>query len=61
MVSKSASKLTSNGVVVQSHDGHQQVEAEHGLADLAAGLAQLDCLLPEIQRGGEQRQGCGHG
>ena len=44
-------------VVVQSHGGHQEVEAENRLTDLAAGLAQVDRPLPQICRGGERGQG----
>jgi hypothetical protein len=39
------------GVVVQGHGGHQQIKAQHGGADLAAGLTQNDRPLPQIRRG----------
>ena len=37
------------GVVVQSQGGHQQMEAEHGAANPAAGLPQFDRLLLQIR------------
>jgi len=45
------------GVVVRGQGGHQQIKAQHGAADLAAGLAQVDRPLPQIGWAGERGQG----
>ena len=45
-------------IVMQSHGGHQQVEAQHRAADGTAVLAQDNRLPPEVWRRGQGWQ-CG--